>query len=337
MDSSTSAAVCLAQTLTTSARLVKFNLTDGRAEPLDGLWNPVETIGTRFKEIFIRNRYGQVSDGFLALPRSDKSRREAANITYPLAVMLYGFDRSFAKNGQWIKAYPVDRLVRAGIAVLLLNLPEEFNWRMGDSSTVRFELLSAPLSTVLMAPVAVRALGARIGKVMVLGWSWGGLLAAHAVEKSCEFVAAEIGDPPAWNEAEFALGNASWRYWNNWYFGGPPNDKYIGNYLTFDPMHSGAPPNSPILFEFVSRNLSAGQYLEEWRAAGAYVEAFGYHRSEHYLNVSAEASMSRERNLAWAKINLLGASSVSGRTLVRLGLSVPPSVRCRQAQVRELQ
>jgi len=337
MDRSTEVAACLAETLTTSAQLVKIDLNKGSSAILNGLWNPIETSDVTFREIYVRNKFGELSDGFLALPgavSAKTSNGAEVNITYPLAVMLYGFDRSFARDGQWVQAYPVERMVHSGIAVLLLNLPEEFDWRMGDTATARLNMVEKPLSTVFMAPRVVRRVvrdsGARIGRVMLMGWSWGGLLAAHAVERSCDFVAAEIGDPAYWNETGYSLYNAAARDWDDWLFGGPPSDKYIGNYLAFDPMHSGKRPHAPILFEFVSRDVAAGQYLEEWRASGADVQAFVYNRSFHFLNVASEAAISRERNLAWAKINLFGRKSVSPRVLADLGLTMPAPFRCGQ-------
>ena len=85
----------------------------------------------------------------------------------------------------------------------------------------------------------------------------------------------------------------------------------------------GKPAHGPILLEFCARNPVVGQFLEEWRAVGTQVQAFVYHRSVHWLNVPAEARVSRERNLDWAKLNLLGPQSVSPVELRKVGLVVP--------------
>lgn len=322
--------ICFAETLTSSPQLIRVELRSGAMSNVSGADYPVERMSSPFREIRVRNRFGQSTTGFLFFP-ADAAGAHARQV--PLAIVLYGFMRVFSKDAQWIRAYPVDRLVRAGIAVLLLNVPEVTGWRLGDPVSARSQLLDAPLATIEQAPNAVEESGLKVGKMMVMGWSSGGFLAAQIIGRSCRFVAAEVGDPAAWNITGYALGNAAWRGFANSVFGGPPDAQYAKNYLDFDPAGSGRPPAGPILLEYVSRNLDAGQYLEEWRATGAYVEAFAYHYSVHMLNVPAEAKLSRERNLAWAQLNLLGPASVSASTLRRLGLAVPPasSYRCAGA------
>lgn len=325
-------AICQADELTVAGQLVKVDLSSGNVQRLAPPLSPcIRKLQISFREITVRNRDGGVSTGFLALPdrRAGGDASDTAGI--PLAIMLYGFGRTFAADGQWVRAYPVARLVSAGIGVLLLNFPRAGSWRRGDAAAARRQLLEGPVSTVKEAPAAVAATGVRVGRVLVMGWSWGGFVAAHVIEESCRFVAAEVGDPASYNVASYALNNATWRDYANALFGGPPDARYIKNYMAFDPESSGAPPKGPILLEFVSRNLDAGQYLEEWRAAGAYVEAFAYHFSPHALSVPAEAKISRERNLLWAELNLLPKHRPAPADLSAAGLTVPPksAYRCR--------
>jgi len=324
-------AVCRAETLTKAGPLVRIDLSSPRPE-FQSLGGPVKSLDLSFQDVRVSSRSGRVSTGFLALPRKAKSQRKGRSRPVPLAILLYGFQRTFAQGGEWIHAYPVERLVRAGIAVLLLNFPQTQAWRMGDAAAARQALLEEPLSTVDNAPDAVRAAGVAVGRVMVMGWSWGGFIAAHAIEHSCRFRAAEIGDPAQWNAASYGLYGPLGRALDNGLFGGPPYGKYLANYESFDPMHSGKVPDGPILFEFVSRNVNAGQYLEEWRAAGTSLEAFAYHYSVHALTVKDEARISRRRNLAWAKLNLLGSASVPPSALSQLGLSVPAATAYRCGQ-----
>jgi hypothetical protein len=336
MDLERTVAVCLAETLTTSPRLVKVNVGSGRLTVLPRLSNRVRRLDFGFRPITVRNAFGRASTGFLALPPAIAHKGMSLNRKIPLAIMLYGFGRSFAKDGEWIGTYPVERLVNAGIAVMLLNYGRVHPYPAHDVSAARREDLEEPLSTLESAPEAVRAAGVRVGKVMVMGWSWGAFIAAHAIN-SCRFVAAEVGDPVGRTITSFALGAAAWsRSGGMEYseFGGPPDERYIGNYLAIDPERFGTTPKGPIMLEFVSRNLDPWEYLNEWSAVGAYVEAFAYHYSVHTLNVPAEAKVSRARNLAWAKLNLLGPGSVSAHTLKRLGLTVPPrsAYRCQRPQ-----
>lgn len=324
-------AVCQAESLNVAARLVAVDLRTGKVAAIDDSVPPPRQLNLQFQDVPIRNRFGEVSTSFLAAPAVMGAQDDHGTRGVPLAVLLYDFHRKFAGEGQWTHAYPIERMVHAGIAVLMLNFPYDTPWRWGDVGAARKEELESPLSTVLNAPEAVeKATGRKVGKAMVMGWSWGSLIAAHAIEDSCRYVAAEAGDPATWNITAYAIGDKFVRTYLEFLFGGPPDRRYIDNYLAFDPSESGLPPKGPIMFEFVSRDIGAGQYLQEWRGEGAYVEAFVYHYSPHALTVPSEARLSQERNLAWAKFNLLGAQSESPQALQRLGLSAPPasSYRC---------
>ena len=158
-----------------------------------------------------------------------------------------------------------------------------------------------------------------------MGWSFGGLYAAYAIQHLHEYVAAQVGDPAQWNIVEYALAGEFWRNLADLQFGGPPNSHNVQNYIAYDPVADGKRAHGPILFEFVRHNPGAGQLLGEWRDAGSEVEAFAYRDSVHWLNVPAEARLSRERNLDWAKVNLLGPQAVSAAELRRVGLTVPVS------------
>lgn len=317
-DNDRTVAVCSAESLTSPFQMVKINLMSGSVVMMGRLDPQQEALQIDFRHILVRNRYGQSADAFLALPKGWHSH------PVPLAVMMYGFNRSYSKDAQWITSYPVARFVKAGIAVLLLNFPDSGGWHSGElfAQTRRY-WISEPMATVAAAVPAVRRFGVRVSRAMVMGWSHGGLIAAFAIQKLPEFVAAQVGDPQEWNVATYAIANRWWRNSMKGVFGGPPVRQYISRYLDFDPVADGRPANGPILFEFVSRNPTVGQFLAEWRAVGTSVEAFAYHRSIHWLNVPAEASISRERNLDWAELNLFGPQSVSAAELRRVGLTVP--------------
>jgi hypothetical protein len=324
MNEDRTIALCAAETLTQSKRFVRVDLRSQRIATVSLPGVRTRSLGLSFRELTVRNGFGQVSSGFLAVPEGVQANSGKME-SVPLVVMLYGFNRVFAAHGQWVGAYPVRKLVKSGIAVLLLNFPYAPSWRRGDTAMARQIMLEEPLSTLESAPQAVEKAGFKVGRVMVMGWSHGGLIAAQAIQRSCKFVAAEVGDPAAWNITAYSLENEEYRDFLTWLFGGPPVGRWLKNYLAFDPVPTGSPPNGPILFEYVARHPEAGQYLQEWRGVGASVQAFAYHRSVHYLNVRAEARLSRARNLAWAKLNLLGPQSVPERTLKSLQLSVPPS------------
>ena len=317
IDLSGDRAVCRAQTLTDPPRLVFVNVKSGAMQPLDRMSSDAKPLSFKFRRVVIRNRFGNESVAFLALPSDWR------HLPVPLAVMAYGFDEVYSRYGQWITSYPVARLVRSGIAVLLLNFPRERTWTRGRFQEVLRREISSPLSTVENAVPAVRRLGVRVSRTMIMGWSWGGLIASFAMQKSHQFVAAQVGDPQDWTTVQYAMNDAwGWRMLDS-VFGGPPDQKYIAHYLALDPVADGKPAHGPILFEFVRRNLPEGQFLSEWRAAGTDVQAFAYRNSIHWLDVPAEARISRARNFDWARLNLLGPHSVSCAELRRVGLTVP--------------
>lgn len=331
MDRQRKSALCVAKSLTQSSRVVTVDLKSGGITMLPIRAEHTHTLQGTFKEIGVRNGFGEWSTGFLAVPKHSGAGSGTKGAV-PLVIMLYDFHRVFARDGQWVGAYPVEKLVQSGIGVLLLNFTNPRVWQRGDVKAARLRMLEGPLSTVESAPQAVEASGVKVGKVMVMGWSWGGFIAAHAIENSCKFVAAVVGDPARWDSTAYALENSQYRGFLELLFGGPPDDRYMANYLAFDPAHSGRPPKGPVMLEIVGSNVEAGQYFEEWKGVGAYMEAFAYHHSVHFLNVPAEARLARARNLAWAKVNLLGRGSVPVGTLRTLGLSVPPTsaYRCNE-------
>lgn len=317
-DAARTRAICVAQTLTTPPALVEIALSSGTTQVLGRIDPNQRRLNFSFTKIRIPNSFGFSSTGFLALPK------DASVHSVPLAVMAYGFSEAYSRTAQWISSYPVSKFVHSGIAVLLMNWARTGAARLHLSSyeTTKRAAESA-LSLFANAVPAVRAEGVRVSRAMAMGWSFGGLFAADAIQSLHEYVAAQVGDPAAYDVTQYALSNEFWRHISDRYFGGPPVGRYLDRYEYMDPAGDGKPAHGPILFEFVSNNPGAGQLLEEWRAVGTDVEAFAYRHSTHSLTVPAEAHISRLRNLYWAKLNLLGPESVTATELRSVGLTVP--------------
>ncbi len=318
-DADRARAVCIAQTLRDPPRLVEINLDSGEMTSLGKLDPREHALNYRFKAVRVPSSFGTYSTGFLAVPVGSAGR------SVPLAVMAYGFSESYSKYAQWITSYPVARLVHAGIAVMLVNWANIDDRGFGNFMASKRAQESA-LSTFAHAIPAAESAGVHVSRAMVMGWSFGGMFAADAIERLHQYVAAEVGDPADYNVTEFALGGSLWRRESSIFFGGAPVGNNITRYQYFDPAGSGKPANGPVLLEFVSRNPDAGQLLEEWKATGTTVEAFAYRRSVHWLSVPAEARISRKRNLYWAELNLLGPGAVSPAQLHSVGLSIPKAV-----------
>ena len=312
-DARRTLAICVAQTLRDPPRLIAVNLVSGKMHNLGKIDSSQHKLGFAFKDVKVRSSFGTYSTGFLAVPRHAMGKR------VPLAVMAYGFSESYSKDAQWITSYPIRKFVHAGIAVMLVN------WaHIDDRGYSRFvaskRAQESAVATFANAIPAAQDAGLKVSRAMVLGWSFGGLFAADAIQKLHRYVAAEVGDPADYNVTEFALGGSFWRLQSKLFFGGAPIGRNLERYQHFDPSGTGKAANGPILFEFVSRNPDAGQFLEEWKATGTSVEAFAYRRSVHWLSVPEEAKISRKRNLYWAELNLLGPKAVSPVLLRSVGL-----------------
>lgn len=315
-DRSRGTGVCVAQSLVSPPELVEVDMNTGGIRKLEQMNPAQKRLTVSFRDVAIRNRFGNVSTAYLAVPKH--ARMHAV----PLAVMAYGFTRAYSRNAQWITSYPVARLVHSGIAVCLVNWAHVAGLR-ADGFKDEMRAMHGDVSTLENVVPAVREAGVNVSRAMIFGWSFGGLFAAHVIEHDPTFVAAQIGDPAEWDVAGYALGNEQWRVMSKWGMGGPPVGSNAANYLRLDPVGTGAPPTGPVLVEFVSRHPAVGQLIQEWRGVGAKLEVFAYRRSVHWLNISAEARISRARNLYWAKLNLLGPGSVTVAELRSVGLTIP--------------
>lgn len=328
-DDARTIAVCIAQTLSDPPRLVEVNFQRGAMRILGRLNSHQHRLHIDFKTLRLCDRFSHCSISFLALPRQADVR------PVPLAVMAYGFTEAYSRDAQWITSYPVAKMVHAGIAVLLMNWVPGSERHVTAFNSAKHALESA-VSLYSNAVPEVQAQGVNVSRAMAMGWSFGGLFAAHAIQNLPEYAAAQVGDPAAYNVTQFALGNSFVRQTMQDFFGGPPVGRYLARYQLMDPAGDGRAANGPVLFEFVSRNPGAGQFVEEWRSLGTEVEAFAYRHSVHALNVPAEARLSRLRNLYWAKLNLLGPRSVTVSELKSVGLTVPEHGWWNSKRAREV-
>ena len=311
--------ICIEQSLTESPRLVKIDLAQGKVSSLPAVIPEESLPETTWRAIDLVNSYGGRSTSFLALPDEVKS---GAKI--PLAVVMYGFGYNYSRNAQWINAVPAEEMRKNGIAVLLMNFPATDAWRKGDFTGARIAMKDGPLATLDEAVKCLEPLGYRRGRTMVMGYSFGGFIAAHAIFRRHDLVAAYVGDPAQYTLTGYTIANIGYqKSFMEPIFGGPPTSAYIDNYLNFSPGADGSSASGPILLELRDGPSIPGlEFAAYFRAAGAKFFTYVYPGATHPLSRLDQIQVAQVRNLAWVKLNLLGPASLSEQENAALGFDI---------------
>ncbi|MDB5582300.1 MAG: prolyl oligopeptidase family protein [Bradyrhizobium sp.] len=309
--------ICVEESPEQPAHITLVDLRSGRLTRLQSPFRSEAVLPSNtFEQIEITNKFNRKSFGLLALPTGVK-----AGQTVPLAIIMYGFRLQYSRNGQWIGVYPVEEMRKSGIAVLLLNLPRPMPFVKHDFASARREMLEGPLSTIDSAMAVLAGKRMVRGRTMLMGWSYGGFLAAHYATLSTTTVAASIGEPAQWGISGYILGDAGYRRYLEGWFGGPPNRTFVDRYLDFIPSGGGLRPTARLMLEMNSGgSLPVLEYKTYWLNAGADLRTFVYPDAGHVFSRPDQILISRQRNLAWAKLNLLGNESASEVELRRVGL-----------------
>jgi dienelactone hydrolase len=311
--------ICIEQGLTESPRLVKIDLAQGNVSSLPAVIPEESLPETTWRTIDLINSYGGRSTSFLALPDEVKPGAEI-----PLAVIMYGFGYNYSRNAQWINEVPVEEMRKNGIAVLLMNFPAIDAWRKGDVTGARIAMKDGPLATLDEAVKCLEPLGYRRGRTMVMGYSMGGFIAAHAIFRRHDLVAAYVGDPAQYTLTGYTIANIGYqKSWMEPIFGGPPTSAYIDNYLNFSPGADGSSTSGPILLELNGGpSIPALEFAAYFRAAGAKFFTYVYPDGTHPLSRLDQIQVAQVRNLAWVKLNLLGPASLSDHENTALGFDI---------------
>jgi pimeloyl-ACP methyl ester carboxylesterase len=310
--------ICIEQGLTESPRLVKIDLAQGKVSSLPAVIPEESLPETTWRTIDLINSYGGHSTSFLALPDEVKPGAEI-----PLAVVMYGFGYNYSRNAQWINEVPVEEMRKNGIAVLLMNFPPIDAWRKGDVTGARIAMKDGPLATLDEAVKCLEPLGYRRGRTMVMGYSMGGFMAAHAIFRRHDLVAAYVGDPAQYTLTGYTIANIGYQQsFMEPIFGGPPTSAYIDNYLKFSPGADGSSASGPILLELNGAPSIPGlEFAAYFRAAGAKFFTYVYPDGTHPLSRLDQIQVAQVRNLAWVKLNLLGPAGLSEHENAALGFA----------------
>jgi dipeptidyl aminopeptidase/acylaminoacyl peptidase len=260
-------------------------------------------------ELHWSNQYGNQTDGYLIRPVGYVPGRR-----YPFLVILYGFERQFISQAQWITSFPAQVFAARGFAVLLMNPPPSrpFRWQ-GNQAAASFFDSENPVASIEAAVDTLVAIGiADRTRGGIMGWSLGSYWTDLTISRSDAFRAASSGETGWRTAGSYWLGNDQSRYVLRAFFGGPPAGLWSQAYAHSSPVLRPA-PHVPVLREYELRSLHGLEYLS-WADQGAEVELVFYPDDAHVFEQPVHRLASMQRNLDWFAFWLLNTERIDPAT-----------------------
>lgn len=260
-------------------------------------------VSDEVEELVWRNKFGQETNAFLIKPVEFSSGR-----SYPLLVILYGFERKFISQAQWIASYPAQVFASEGFAVLLMNCPPEEDWRHGDFVKAAKSQFYGPLASIeKVVGLLVDRGVADPAKKGILGWSYGSSLTDFTITHSSLFEAASSGEGGLLDPGSYWLiGNKSYQDYMEGAFGGPPYGEWYRNYKEISPSLNAHRVRIPVMLEYSSEvSVMALEFFTALKRHGAPVELVIYPGAGHILSKPSQRFYSMRRNLDWFSFWLL--------------------------------
>jgi dipeptidyl aminopeptidase/acylaminoacyl peptidase len=262
------------------------------------------------------NRFGNVSDGYLVLPRTDRAQK------LPMVVVTHGAGarNEFANDTfQW--EFPVQVLAERGYAVLLVNEPETpeaiFGARSGETVVptrkMQFAQIDNPLAT-LDAAVAW-AVGKGIAdprRVAIVGYSRGAELVEYALSQTDLFATGIAGDAGGFNPGGYwAQGWAPFRVMFRQLYGGSPYDPAAANaYQRYSPAHRARLFSGPYLQLFSQASAPLALELHSLlRDAAIPTELIVFPEESHVFWNPLHRAAAMNHSIDWLDYWLLGVKS----------------------------
>jgi len=291
-------AACIRQSFTEPPEVALVDMTAGRVDVLTKLNPEFDAIALQpATERRWRNRYGYVSNGFLALPPDFRKGRPV-----PLVVIQYYVSNKFTTQAQWMTSYPVQHLAQAGIAVLLHNYPRELGWKPGDFQAAALSQAYNPQASLEAAVESLVREGVADPKRLgIAGWSFGAWLAELAITKTDLFKAASAGEGGLNNAGQYwVTGSAQMQEYLDAFFGGPPFGEAYANYKSLSPASNADRVRTPLLREYgTDVGVQSLEFYMALRRLGKPVEQIIYPGAPHVLQMPSQRLASMERNLDW--------------------------------------
>jgi len=286
---------CIRQNLTMPPEVALVDLPTGTVQTLTHLNPQYDSIALgQGTEIQWTNGYGIPTNGFLVLPV--KYRR---GVRYPFLLVLYGFEKRFSAQAQWIASFPTQAFARDSFVVLMVNYPPMPTFRLeGPGGQGTFDEVDNPLASIDRAVDTLVAMGlADSANGGILGWSMGSYWTDLTICTSRRFRAASSGETGLRSPGSYWLYQDSWRYYQRGVMGTPTGTGYI-NYAKTSPSQMRPPQDVPILKEYESRDLPGLEYTHWWEQ-GAQMELVFYPDEEHVFVQPVHRLVSMRRNLDW--------------------------------------
>lgn len=270
-----------------------------------------------------KNRYGNLSDGYITYPRNFDSTRR-----YPTIVVTHaaGARNEFVDRG-FQAEIPIQVLAEAGYVVLSVNeVRASYRTRAllhergkGQSrarvAQTQFTVISDPVASVEAAVKDAIDRGiADPEKTGIAGYSRGAEVVLYAMTQSKMFHAASVGDgaPGANADGYWSWGTRGGRQWYTSLYGGSAydaNPAVRDKYLSFAPAFRTQHFAGPLLEQSTAVAASgAFERLIPLTEAGIPMELDFYPHESHILWHPRHYASAMQRNVDWFNYWLLGKS-----------------------------
>jgi dipeptidyl aminopeptidase/acylaminoacyl peptidase len=308
---------CVRQGPTIPPRIVTFRADTGaqtRTIRIDPEAEAIEPLHVEYHQW--SNRFGNVGDGYLIMPRKGHDRK------LPMVVVTHGAGarNEFANDTfQW--EFPVQVLAERGYAVLLVNEPETpdavFGARSGEALVptriMQFAQIDNPLAT-LEAAVAW-AVGKGIAdphRIGIAGYSRGAELVEYALSQTDLFAVGIAGDAGGFNPGGYwAQGWAPFRVMFRQLYGGSPYDAAANNaYQRYSPAHRARLFSGPYLQLFSQASAPLAMELHSLlRDAAIPTDLIVFPEESHVFWNPMHRAAAMNHSIDWLDYWFLGRAS----------------------------
>jgi len=297
-------AVCVWQSSNVTPVPAMLDLSTGKLRQIATINPELENITLgHVSELRWTNSYGAETTGYLIKPFGFVSGK-----SYPLLIILYGFEGKFVTQAEWLSSYPAQAFARDGFAVLMTNYPPYDDWKGKDFARGSVAEGYSPLASIEAAIETLVKQGVvDANRVGIMGISYGGFLTEFAITHSKRFQVSSLVDGGGYSPGGYWLGNHESQEENERVLGGPPYGVSYANWLKFSPPENAFRVTGPVLMGFNTNEAIYGfEMLSALRHEGVPVEFWVYPGDGHIFTTPEHRFSSMQRNLDWFNFWLYG-------------------------------